>query len=443
MECGYIELKDRGLSCEFNNIFMSDTSNLNIIETNISIEAVIFRQSELYKVPQDIFVKFPYLKHLDVELTQLKVIEADNFLSANELKYFLARFNDIRNIESETFIFAPKLKFIVLQHNKINIIKSNAFKGLKDLEALFLDYNQITSLPSKILDDVPNLLHFSISYNNLSEIPDDLFEKNTALETLNLGHNLLTFFNDTHFDYLPNLEHLQLERNYLKKLDLVACKSTEINVDKNNLEVIELNKWTRVVSAWENPVKKLILHEHYGAGRSYNFSFAEVNEIVFFVHEHCCAVENLENFKILTDSFGDLSKKNLNINEWMCIYLKNIGYETSNGFVVNDVCTKIDKPVTESRFEVRFDNLEATSQKDLSIKDYEETRSSTENNFDEFATTEEIANVEEIFPSSTTEKTSLWKSFSSSVKSSAKEWKNKAKETWKDVKNTTKTWWLG
>jgi hypothetical protein len=220
------------------------------------------------------------------------------------------------------------------------------------------------------------------------------------------------------------------------------------------LEVIELNKWTRVVSAWGNPVKKLILHEHYGAGRSYNFSFAEVNEIVFFVHEHCCTVENLENFNILVSSFGDLSTKNLNTNEWMCIYLKNIGYETPNGFVVNDVCTKINQHVTEIITENLKEHSEITSttERDLTYKDYESffedtSNSSTENrnsmnDFDEASTTEEIANVEEIFPS-TTEKQGLWKSLTGSVKSTAKEWKVKVKETWKDVKNSTKSWWSG
>lgn len=459
MECGFIELTDRGLSCEFNNIFTADTSNINIIETNTSIEAIIFRQSELYKVPQDIFVKFSFLKHLDVELTQLKVIEADNFRGASELKYFLARFNNVTKLNDEIFVFAPKLKFIVLQYNKITNIKSKAFKGLKHLEALYLDYNQISSLPSDILVEVPNLLHFSVAYNNLTEIPDGMFETSGKLETLNFGHNLLTYFNDTHFDSLPNLERLQLERNYFKKLDLVACKSTEINVDRNNLEVIELNKWTRVVTAWGNPVKKLILHEHYGAGRSYNFSFAQVNEIVFFVNEHCCTVENLENFNILMSSFGDLSKKNLTANDWMCIFLKSVGYETPNGFVVNNVCTRINQPVTSHTRILIDDEVEITSKQQhfeqttdrvLTSKDYDQfddLQSSTYQNIfsiDESSSTEENAFIEEIL-SSTTEKISAWnwQSFKGSVKSAAKDLKDKAKETWKDVKNSTTSWWSG
>ena len=448
MECGFIEMTDRGLTCEFNNIFTFDTSNVNIIERNASIEAVIFRQSELYNLPKDIFTKFPYLKHVDVELTQLKVIEADNFRSANELKYFLARFNDVTILRGGLFLMAPKLKFIVLQYNKIRSIHPQAFQGLKYLEALYLDYNQIHFLPSRILDGTPNLLHLSISFNNLTEIPSDLFTTTKQLETLNLGHNSLTHFNDSIFDYLPNLERLQLENNDLKKLDLVACKSTEINVQNNDLEAIELNKWTRTIQASGNPVKKLILHEHYGAGRSYNFSFTYVNEIVFFVHEHCCSVENLENFNILMSSFGDLSEKNLNPSDWMCIFMKNVAYETPNGFVVNDVCTKINNVVTAtSRNREEFYQstrgyvAEETTRGKKSYNDYDEV-STTESNFivsyQDFSTTEESADVEEFYPV-TTQKTSFWKS----VKLTAKEWKSKVSDSWKGVKNKTKEWWMG
>ncbi|KAG5682911.1 hypothetical protein PVAND_012229 [Polypedilum vanderplanki] len=339
-ECGYIEVTDRGLQCEFNNFYTYDSSVVNIIEQNSSIDAVSFRQSDLYTIPSDIFLKFPLLKHLDVELTQLKVINRDNFLNAEKLKYFLARFNEVKRLESETFYTAPQLKFIVLQHNQISSIDSHAFDGLNNLEALYLDYNQMTFLPPKMLDGVPNLLHFSIAYNNLTSTADDLFARVTKLETLNMGHNMLRTFNDKQFDSLPNLERVQLDHNELSQLDLIGCKSTEINVDKNQLKIIELNKWTRIVSAWGNPVEKLILHEHYGTGRAYNFSFTHVNEIVFFVHEHCCTLENLENFYILTQSFGDLSQKRLDVNDWNCTFVKSIGYDTNSGFVTNNVCKK-------------------------------------------------------------------------------------------------------
>jgi hypothetical protein len=96
--------------------------------------------------------------------------------------------------------------------------------------------------------------------------------------------------------------------------------------------------------------------------------------------------------------------------------------------------------------------ITSTTERDLTYKDYESffedtSNSSTENrnsmdDFNEASTTEEIANVEEIFPS-TTEKQGLWKSLTGSVKSTAKEWKVKVKETWKDVKNSTKSWWSG
>lgn len=432
--CSSIEMSDQGLRCEFNNILLPELTKLNVIELNTSIESVSFHQSQLYTLPQDIFAKFPSLKHIDAEMTHLKVISADNFRSADELKYFLARFNDITNLESETFIQAPKLKFIVLQYNEIMTIHPHTFKGLNFLEALYLDFNRITSLSDNILDFLPNLLHLSLSFNNLTSISNGLFMKTTKLETLNFGHNLLTHFNDSHFDYIPNLERLQLDHNKLKNLDLVACKSTEIDVSDNELEVIELSKWTKTLSAWGNSIKKLILHEHYGAQRKYNFSFKDVNEIVFFVHEHCCAAESLENFQLLTESFGDLSSKNLKTNEWLCVFLKSIGYETSNGFVVNNVCTKMSGmlPSTISTIEeitvnvpnYQEDFLTSTLKFNDDYEIEELSKNYTGINFDNVTSDDEIAIVKQINATENYEN-GIWKSLKSKAKNLKESFKNK------------------
>lgn len=151
----------------------------------------------------------------------------------------------------------------------------------------------------------------------------------------------------------------------MKILNLRGCKSTEINVDNNAIEDLELNKWTRFISAWGNPIKNFTLHEHYGTGRSYNFSFSRVRELTFYVNEHCCAVENLENFEILIGAFGDLSQKAFVASDWQCKFLQNVGYQTPKGLVFNNVCTKIssDYPLfTASDFPpLGFDTEESTA----------------------------------------------------------------------------------
>lgn len=349
MECGFIETTDRGLQCEFNNIFSDPTSELIVTETNQTIDAVSFRSSDLFAVPSDLFAKFPQLKHLDVELTQMKSLSADNFHNANELKYFLARFNEIQELKSGIFVSCPLLKFLVLQYNQITQIDAKAFEGLNHLEALYLDYNKIKTLPSGVLDPLSALIHFSAAYNNMTQVADSLFLRNDKLETMNFGHNELTAstFSDKQFEFLPNLERVQLDHNKFTKLDLRTCKSTEVVIDKNEIETLELNKWTRFVSAWGNPIMSLVLHEHYGTGRHYNFSFALVNQITFYINENCCTVENLENFFILTQSFGDLAQKGFNVNDWRCELLKSIGYQTQNGLVVNNVCTKNSQAPTQ------------------------------------------------------------------------------------------------
>lgn len=471
-ECGFIETTDRGLQCEFNNIFTVDSTEFVITETNRLIDAVSFRQSELFAVPADLFHKFSQLKHLDVELTELKQISAENFQNANSLKYFLARFNEIQEIKSKTFVSCPLLKFLVLQYNQIANIEFNAFDGLSNLEALYLDYNKLKTLPQGTLNPLTSLIHFSMAYNNLTSVPDNLFANCDRLETLNLGHNQLTSFNGNQFVYMPNLEKVQIDHNQIANLSFRDCKSTEIIADKNKLESVELNKWTRVVSAWGNPIKKFSLHEHYGTGRHYNFSFTQVNEITFFVNENCCTKENLENFYILTQSFGDLSEKRFDVNDWRCEFLKTIGYETNQGLVVNNVCKKLSQTsVTEpteleeettgwtytkpirttlqprSRIFNQEDFIESDespttvkpreSMEDLSlsnniftglnIETLSESRTTTEANGDS-------AFVQEIFPTTTEEsyEKKCEKGILKTVKTKVSGWKDKVVRKWND-----------
>lgn len=332
----------------------------------------------------------------------LKVIKANNFHNANQLRYFMARSNELSELESETFSSSSQLKLIVLQHNRISFIHSRAFYGLNNLEVLVLDHNQLKSLPESLLEYTPNLLYFSVAYNNLTSIPDDLFTMTKNLESLNLGHNLLTSFDDEQFHELAHLELVQLDHNKLSELNLVACRAAEIHIDNNELSEIELNKWTKVVTAWGNPVKKFILHEHYGTSRSYNFSFHNVSEIVFFVHEHCCSVENLENFYILTMSFGDLSEKNLDVNDWNCMFRRNVGYQSDKGYVTNNVCERNEMSIKK----LSLNSQTSTTNSPMFVPGF---------NTESAETTDEYSAVVEESTTEPSAKKGLWKSLKKKV----------------------------
>ena len=338
MDCGYIEKTDRGIQCEFNNIYTDSDTVIVVTESNKSMDAVSFRLSELYQVPSDLFKQFTEMKHLDLELTQLQELFSENFRNANNLLYFMARFNSLTQLREETFVHCKSLKYIILQYNKISTIHPNAFEGLTKLEGLYIDYNPIITITGSLLKPLTNLENFSAAHCKLSIIPNDMFMTNERMATINLGNNELDYFNDEQFDHLPHLESIYFNDNKFKKLDLTYCKSTEINVERNQLEEIGLNKWNRLLTAWENPIKNFTLHEHYGVGRTYNFTFDAVNEITFFVNEQCCTKENLETFGVMVQSFGDLSTKGFEVHDWTCQLLKSVGYQSQAGMVVNVVC---------------------------------------------------------------------------------------------------------
>lgn len=425
--CEIIEESDHGLFCEFNNIH---SNNIFITEMNKDIEAVAFRQSELNSIPSDLFRVFPKLKHVDVELTELKELNSSDFENANEMRFLLARFNKITEIRTNTFINCLKLKYIVMQNNKISMIEKGALNGLKNLEALFLDYNQLITIPDELLYPVTNLQHFSMSNNKLSEIPENLFMKNEKLETLNLGHNFLTSFNDKQFEKMLHLEQFQINHNFLKKLNLKNCQSVEIIIDENELELIELNKWTRFTSAWNNPLKKLILHENYGTGRFYNFSFDFIDEIIFFVNENCCTLENLENFQILIHSFGDLNSKNFDVNEWNCKFEKTVEYETQNGNVLNNVChRKLESSSTMKIIKKERESIEDTDSQNQNIFVGMNIETLNETTFDpDIETKAIVVEVSTLVYDEIAVEKGIWKSMKKKVSG----WKNKALKKWND-----------
>lgn len=404
--------------CEFSNVRASKFNEIFITEVNREIEAAAFRQSELFRVPSDLFRVFPKLKHVDVELTDLKELNASDFHYANEMRFFLARFNQITEIRANTFVTCPKLKYIVMQNNKISHVDKAALNGLTSLEALFLDHNQLITLPDEFLQPVANLVHFSMSHNQLNGIPDDFFVQSEKLETLNVGHNFLTFFNERQFDKMQHLEQVQLNHNKLKNISFKTCQSVEIIVDENDLEILELNKFTRFASAWKNPLKTLILHEAYGTGRFFNISTDFLDEITFFVNEDCCTIEYLEDFQTVIHSFGDLSRKNFTLNEWHCKFEKTVEYQSQNGRVLNNVCRRqINSLVIKS---------ESTT-----------TKTDIESIFAEFETTidpetEEMANVVEISTSTLSYDEIVEKGIWKSMKRKVSGWKNRAMKKWND-----------
>lgn len=402
-QCDRIEDSDQGRVCEFENVYVNEPTVLQISEApNQEVEAVRFRNSTLLRIPAELFRIFSQLKHVDFDATGLNKIDPSNFESASEMKFFLARFNQIKRIAARTFATCTKLEYIVMSHNSISQIEEHALEGLANLEAVFLDNNQLTSLPEKLLLPSENLQFFSMSNNKLIQIPDDFFTNSEKLLALNLADNLLTSFNEKQFEKLTNLEHLRLDHNLLNALNFNSCGAVEIIIDNNNLQELEVSKMTRYISANGNPFRRIILHEHYGS-RQYNFSFDLVNEIVFFVAEHCCTAESLENFQDLIHPFGDLAEKQLDVHDWECKFEKTVAYRNEeNRTVFNDACKRRS---TESA------TMTTTMQNDLS--EVEKTTLSS-------AEPVESTNPPEM---STTTEPGVWKAMKRRVAG----WKNKAK----------------
>jgi hypothetical protein len=170
-----------------------------------------------------------------------------------------------------------------------------------------------------------------------------------------------------------------------------------------------------------NKIRNLTLHEHYGTGRSYNFSFSDVSTITFFVNEKCCPKEELESFSTMVRTVGDLGKAGLAEENWRCKVLRTLGYQTLIGLIINVECRMFNEELLDSDEEL-FGPFVTIDYSELNIETLTE-KPGGDQETEIFSDADIEASVVEIFPTTAKPYESIWKK----LKHKASGWKNKFK----------------
>lgn len=230
--------------------------NLIVESDKSKIQTVIFKDSQLIGIPQEIFDNFQNLKVLEINKGSVKNI---NILkNCSNLTEF--RFIDVSSYKVLNSAFKNCQNILSINFNTFNMIMSvepGSFYGLNNLENLIISA-RIEKVPENLFDSLFNLKTLVLR-RDISEIPEFLFKNLRNLVEIGLSNNKFDTITEKWFENLTNLRKIQIlgsgtalmisERAFssqtkLSELDLRSSKIENIDFVQNldSVQILNLNE---------------------------------------------------------------------------------------------------------------------------------------------------------------------------------------------------------
>jgi Leucine-rich repeat (LRR) protein len=200
--------QDQNHVCEVVNLIIRNDTKVVVQGNELTTVLHIFSK-EVYKIPEEIFEKFPQLKNLIVNGNHLQILEKTTFQAAKLLEVLRLSNNDLVELSAHIFNM-PTLKTLDLGRNRLERIASEAFSGLLALERLYLSDNNLKSIPSDSFYQIPKLSFLSLENNQFTKLDDDIFKNNPHMKSLGLSNNSFTELKNEIFHYFDNLTDLSV-----------------------------------------------------------------------------------------------------------------------------------------------------------------------------------------------------------------------------------------
>lgn len=182
-------------------------------KSDSDLNNLVFHNSNVDKIPVEIFSKFSNIKILDAQSSHLRVFDRSSLKGARNLEELHLYGNSIKRLEADTFSEAGNLKYIGLQRNLISTVDETSFRSLWRLESLYLGFNYIVTLEIDVFRDLINLKVLDLHSNMIEELPKGLFKNNSKLQIVNLNYNKIKSIASDLFKYLENLMTVNLSFN--------------------------------------------------------------------------------------------------------------------------------------------------------------------------------------------------------------------------------------
>jgi Leucine-rich repeat (LRR) protein len=189
--------------CFYENVTILENQEFSVCgdhlpgRSNYDVNRVEFRSSKLAAIPDDIFIVFQSLKHLNVESTGLEMIKP--LKNCRELREFKGSHNKIEILSQDSFAGCSNLQIIELNSNRVKRIESSSLIDLHGLRELYLDDNLLTELDQQsfaLFGSNLEKLHLSRNQINLE---NRIFENLHMLKEIDLSENHLTVLQEDAF----------------------------------------------------------------------------------------------------------------------------------------------------------------------------------------------------------------------------------------------------
>lgn len=200
-----IEFNDRNVPVKFVGLHMPG-------RTNLDVDIVVVTRSRMPFIIPEIYTTFPNIHELDLQFAGL--VEIDPIPEMKNFRTFIAYSNNIDRIRNNTFDNVMlTLETVDLQLNNIRFLEADAFKGLTRLEFLYLRFNQITFPPIGVFNTLSNLNLIDFESNDFRQIDETLFAGNPRLNAIFADRNGIDRISPRFADNLMQLGSLRLNLN--------------------------------------------------------------------------------------------------------------------------------------------------------------------------------------------------------------------------------------
>lgn len=227
------------------NNFVLQTSNRYY--NSLDVQQFIIANSDITKIPNNLFQNMKVLEYLDVVYSGVKNINVDDFLGAGKLIHLNLTKNSIKSLEPKLFVYAQNLLILDLSFNDITNISEYTFDHLYKLNTLILSNNKLIAFETqqKFID----LEVFQINNNSLKEIGREIFQNSTKLREINLRNNNLNI----HRLLLPSmviLDTFDISNN----LASISISSKRISIQNTSTSTYLVHRNCEILDASNNQI---------------------------------------------------------------------------------------------------------------------------------------------------------------------------------------------
>ncbi|KAG4065931.1 hypothetical protein HA402_008927 [Bradysia odoriphaga] len=217
---------------------------------SLNVQKFVVINSNISKIPKNLFQNIEQLKYLDVVNSGVRNIFVTDFYGANELTHLNLTKNAIETLEPKLFVHAQNLLVLDLSFNDITNLSEYAFDHLDKLNTLILSNNKLITFD--INQRFTELEVFSIKENSLAVMGQTIFQNSSKLRDVNLRNNNLRI----NYLVLPSdatLESFDISNNFAS----ISISSKNISITNTTTSVYFVHRSVEVLDASYNQISNI------------------------------------------------------------------------------------------------------------------------------------------------------------------------------------------